>query len=90
MNFNPDRIADCFGGWVELKSGTVKVSLALPPPPLDNVGNEASEEERAVEVEEGEAAILGTGRTSESTLPPEFSVSLLVRECGVCIYVHVH
>lgn len=43
VNFNPERIADCLGGCVELKSGTVKAGL-LPLPALGTVGNEEDDE----------------------------------------------
>ena len=78
VNFNPDRIADGFGGWFELKSGTVKTGLSLPL--LDNGGNEVDDEERAVEVE-SKATVLGAGRMPV----PKSSVVLVTTE-GACMY----
>lgn len=76
MNFNPDRIADGFGGWVELKSGTEKIGLLL----LLNTGNKDDDKERV----EGAATILVAVEGSESTWP-ESSI-LLVTEGG-CIQI---
>ena len=75
MNFNPDRIADGFGGWVELKSGTVKIELLL----LLSVGNEDDDkEERVVVGGGGGGAITLVVVEGPGLTRPESSAILLV------------
>lgn len=72
MNVSPDNMDDCFGGTVELKLGTVNVSLL---PPEDDEEVEEEEEERRRD----EATV---GPALESP-PPTLSLLLPVG-LGIC------